>query len=663
MHPLHRALEHFQQRDFDGAIRILKSFLLRNPGNFDALNLMGVVQAERGDKAAALGFFEKAVRIKPENLDALSNLAKAQNECGMYAAALATYDKLIERGAGNHIIAMDRGVALTRLTRFGEAMAHYDMAVQFAPDYAPAWGNRAHLLNELGRYDEALENASRALELDPDHAEALAIRGYALSSLKRYDEANVAFEQSLALKDDIPYLLGNLLHNRMLICKWGDKEHELAELVERVASAGQPSTPFALLPTPLPAAQIGKCTREFMAYRFPYEPMPWSPPRYGHERIRLGYFSADFHADHPVAIVMARVIELHDRNRFEVIGFSLNLDKETALSPRLKKGFDRMHEVGHLGGFEALELMRSQELDIAIDLNGHTNGGRHEFFLERIAPIQVNYLGYPGTIGAKFMDYMVADARALPEADRPNFAESIAYLPHCFFPAPGEFPPPDAGPPSALPGLRAAAGLPEKGFVFCCFNNSFKIEPDVFAIWMRLLGAVEGSVLWLPSHGASTVENLRREAAKRGVAPERLVFAPRLPERADHLRRVGLADLFLDTFYYNAHTTACDALAAGVPVLTCYGKTFAGRVAASLLHAVGLPELVAQSHAEYAEKALHLATHPQALLALKAKLAQNRTGYPLFDTPRMVRHLEAAYRAMHERHGAGSAPEHIFVTD
>jgi protein O-GlcNAc transferase len=661
-HAIPRALQHYERGDFDRAIGLLKSFLLRQPANVDALNLLGVVHAERGDKAAALGFFEKAVRIDPASIEVLSNLAKAQNETGRFAAALETYDNLIARGAANHLVVMDKGLALMHLGRLGEAMAHFDKAIELEPDYPPAWHNRAHLLADLNRYEEALENTGRALVLRPDYAEALAIRGYSLSGLKRHEDACVALERSLELKEDIPYLFGYLLHARMLICNWGARKHEFAEWIQRAASVELPSLPFALLPTPLSPAQIKQSTQVFLAHRFPYSPAPWSAPRYAHARIRLGYFSSDFNDVHPVGLVMPRLIELHDRNRFEVFGFSLSEDTRTRISPRLEKSFDRLIEVGHLAGTQALDFIRNQEIDIAIDLNGHTQGGRPELFLERVAPIQVNYLGYPGTLGAGLADYIVADARVIPEADRPHFAESVAYLPHSYFPAPAEFSSVDAA-PSTLQALRAAAGLPEQGFVFCCFNNSFKIEPDVFAVWMQLLSRVAGSVLWLSAHGAGAVKNLRREAAKRGVAAERLVFAPRLPERADHLRRIGLADLFLDTFYYNAHTTACDALGAGVPVLTCYGETFAGRAAASLLHAVGLPELVAHSHVDYEEKAGQLATQPDLLSALRAKLAKNRAACPLFDTPLLVRHLESAYGKMFERHSVGLAPEHIFVTD
>ena len=662
-HAIPRALQHLENRDLDRATGLLKSFLLRQPANSDALNLLGVVHAERGDRAAAIALFERALRIDPGSIEALSNLAKARAESWNFGAALAAYDELIARGAADHVIVMDRGVALMHLGRLGEAMAHFDKAVELAPDYAPAWQNRALLLVDLNRYDEALENSGRALELRPGYAEALAIRGYTLSGLKRYEEACVALERAFALKQNIPYVCGVLLHTRLLICDWGSRKDEFAELVYRAAAVETPSVPFALLATPLSAAQIRQCTQTYLAFKLPYSPVPWSAPNYRHERIRVGYFSSDFYDIHPVGLAMARLIELHDRDRFEVLGVSFSQDKQTPISPRLAKSFDRLLEIGHLAGAQALDFIRRQEIDIAVDLSGHTQGGRPELFLERVAPVQVNYLGYPGTLGAGLMDYIVADARVIPEADRRHFAESVAYLPHSYFPAHGLSQPPDPPGSSSREALKAGAGLPGQGFVFCCFNNSYKIEPAVFGIWMRLLRRVEGSVLWLSAHSEAAVENLRREAARRGVAPERLIFAPRLPERADHLRRVRLADLFLDTFYYNAHTTACDALAAGVPVLTCYGETFAGRVASSLLHAVGLPELVAHSHADYEEKAWLLATQPERLSALKAKLEKNRASHPLFDTTGLVRHLESAYGQMFERHRAGTAPGHIFVTD
>ncbi|MBY0510423.1 MAG: hypothetical protein K2P94_09740, partial [Rhodospirillaceae bacterium] len=378
---------------------------------------------------------------------------------------------------------------------------------------------------------------------------------------------------------------------------------------------------------------------------------PAAPAFPRHGKIRIGYYSADFYA-HATSYLMAGLFELHDRTAFEITAFSFGPDTQDAMQHRVTAAFDRFIDVRATSDAGVAALSRELRIDIAVDLKGYTQGDRMNIFAERAAPVQANFLGYPGTVGAPWMDYIIADAVVLPEAHRAHYAEKVVTLPGSYQVNDGR------RVISARVFTRAELGLPEDGFIFCCFNHSAKILPDVFDIWMRILRSVPGSVLWLLKDYAPAADNLRKEAEKRGVDGARLVFAPRLP-LADHLARLRAADLFLDTLPYNAHTTCSDALWAGVPVLTRKGAAFAGRVAASLLTAVGLPELIVATAAEYERLAVTLAADSNRLAQLRRKLAANRATAPLFDTPRFARHLEEAYARMHARHHAGLPPDHI----
>jgi protein O-GlcNAc transferase len=374
----------------------------------------------------------------------------------------------------------------------------------------------------------------------------------------------------------------------------------------------------------------------------------WRGERYRHERIRVAYLSADLH-EHATAYLMAELFERHDRERFEVTAVSWGPQVASPMRTRLQQAFEHFVDVRGRGDVEVAHWLREQEIDIAVDLKGYTFDARLGILAQRPVPVQVNYLGYPGTLAAPYIDYLIADAVVIPPEARMHYAEQVVWLPDSYQVNDRQ------RVIAARTPSRGELGLPERGIVFCSFNNNYKLTPEVFALWMRLLQQVEGSVLWLLEGNAAVAANLRREAQVRGIAPERLVFAPRAP-LPEHLARQRTADLFLDTLPCNAHTTASDALWAGLPLVTCLGATFAGRVAASLLTAVGLPELITPSLAEYEALALRLATDPEALAAVKAKLARNRDTYPLFDSDRTRRHLEAAYVTMWERYQRGEAP-------
>jgi predicted O-linked N-acetylglucosamine transferase (SPINDLY family) len=400
------------------------------------------------------------------------------------------------------------------------------------------------------------------------------------------------------------------------------------------------------------AAEIYAADEDSPAAHLSLDPSPMHPKVQG--KIRLGYFSADFR-EHPVALLMAETFELHDRTRFELIGFSFGADAKDAVRNRVVSSFDQFLEVGEKTDAEIAALARELGIDIAVDLGGDTKDARIGIFAHRAAPVQVSYLGYPGTMGAPYLDYLLADKTVCPERNQLHYTEKLAYLPHCFMPHDSK------QEIAAKLFTRQEFGLPQDGFVFCCFNHHYKINPAVFDVWMRLLTKVTGSVLWL-SDGSQTVkDNLRKEASARGVDPLRLVFASRMNSLAEHLSRYRLADLFLDTLPYNAHATACDALWAGVPVLTCAGESFASRVAASLLTSIDMPELITSSLDDYEALALKLASYPAELALLTQKLAHNRCNTPLFDSVLRTQNIEHAYTAMYERALEGKPPENISV--
>jgi protein O-GlcNAc transferase len=538
------------------------------------------------------------------------------------------------------------GRTLSDLHRYREAIACYDRATALAPDYAANWIDRARAMSAAGRRAASLPYIERALSLDPEDAQAWTRYAYVLSDLQRYAEASEASDRALALDPDNIAAARIGIHALLFVCDWQRRE-TIKRRIDNGLKAGRLIiTPFINLAMSESEAENLALARLWAKTVPPSAKPLWRGERYRHDKIRIAYISTDFRDTLSVNAI-AGCFEGHDKTRFEITGISLNPDDGSDTRRRIVSAFDHFVEAQAMSDAQVATLLRDCEIDIAIDLNGYAGDKRTEIVAARPAPLQVNYAGYAGTTAMPFIDYIIADRIVIPEEHHVYYSEKVVYLPHTFFPTDrkrriAEYTP-----------TRTEAGLPETGFIFACHNTAYKITPEVFEIWMRLLRAVEGSVLWLSSTIDAAVVNLRREAAARRVAPERLVFGPRVPKREDHLGRLRLADLFLDTLPYNAHTTACDALWVGLPVLTCAGATYAGRVAASLLYAVGLPELVTASLVEYEELALVLARAPKGLAAIKEKLKRNRDTEPLFDTRRFTRDLERAYTIMWERQQRG----------
>ncbi|MFG1422365.1 O-linked N-acetylglucosamine transferase, SPINDLY family protein [Roseixanthobacter liquoris] len=623
-----------------------------------ALGLMVRARAARqaGDGAGAEALYRQALALDPKQADAWLGLAAALVAKGDPRAARETLLAALARGVlvAEHL--GQQAIAAYHEGRDGDALALLDAACAAKPGLAALHADRGLVLFEMRRLAEAVAAFNAALAADPAHVEAYINLGSICAEGRQVQQAIQFFRQALRLRPDDPVALYGLSIQRRHACEWRGGAAEEAQLTRVLERTGARTGPFMRLAARVPAAEHLRAARVW-AQGVRVKAQDILPPvhevRAPGRRIRVGYLSRDLFA-HATAFLAVEAFERHDRARFETFAYSYGPDDGSPMRRRLVDAFDHFVEVGDLSNAEAARRIRADGIDILVDLKGYTFGCRTEILALRPAPVQVNFLGYPGTMGAPFMDYIVGDSFVTPLEAAPLYDEKIVQLP-------GTYQPNDSRRAiAAQVPARAACGLPERGFVFCCFNNTYKITPDIFAVWMRLLAAVPGSVLWLFEANDVARDNLHYEAGALGVDPGRIVFAPRA-EPAEHLARHRHADLVLDTLPYNAHTTASDALWAGVPLVTCAGESFASRVAGSLLHAVGLPELVTHTLAEYETLALALARDPQRLADLRARLAANRADADLFDATRYVRGLEAAYERMHALRCAGKAPQAISI--
>jgi protein O-GlcNAc transferase len=537
--------------------------------------------------------------------------------------------------------------------RWEDAQSVMARAIEINPHAPDAQFLRGAALQKLERHEEAVACFNRTLALNPALVEARLNRAASLYRLRRYEEAGDDYDRILELAPDYPFARGNRLFCRLQCCDWRALESEAAALTAAMRAGRRVIAPFDAKALSLSADDELTCARIWASDQHGGPTAPSLPRRHrAYSPIRVAYVSADFR-EGPLATLMTGVFARHNRKRIEPIGVSLAADDGSAMRRRFEQAFAHFIDVGAKSDSAIASLLRQMEIDIAVDLMGYTEGGRPGIFKQRPAPIQVGYLGYPGTTGGDWLDYLIADRVVVPEEQRRSFAERIVYLPGTFLPR-------DTSVVPSVTVTRASEGLPDEGFVFACFNNAYKINPEMFDIWMRLLLAVEGSVLWLPENKRA-MDNLAREAEARGVPRARLVFAPFRKSPDEHLARLRLADLFLDTLPYNAHTTASDALWAGLPVLTCIGQTFAGRVGASLLQSLEIPELITHSLGDYETVALRLALDETALRAIRDRLERHRTTRATFDEERCARDLETAYLMMSERYQRGENPASFAV--
>ncbi len=580
----------------------------------------------------ALNSYKNALKINSNYADALNGIGRIYHIKKEYYQAIEYYDKAI---------------AFDNLKEYLFAIDNYYQALKYKPDYFEAYNNLGNTYKELKRYDEALAAYDRAIQLKPDYHEPYNGLGNILTELKRYDEALAAYDRAIQLKpDNDNFNYGAYLHTKSLICNWNNFDQELDILLNKIKSDEIVTTPFALLSLADNPEIQKKASEIFIKERYPLDNSLGAIKKYPkHQRIRLGYFSADFHR-HATMFLMAELFELHDKEKFELYAFSFGPKTSDPWQSRAKQSFDQFIDVRFKSDIEVAAISRSLEIDIAIDLKGFTKDSRTGIFSYRAAPIQINYLGYPGTMAASYIDYLIADSALIDAYNREYFSEKIIYLPNCYQVNLSKR---DLSNKSFF---KKELGISEDSFVFCSFNNSYKINPKIFSIWIKILKQVKSSILLIMLENDSAKINLIKESKARGINSNRLIFVNRLPIE-EHLKRIQLADLFLDTFPCNAHTTASDVLYAGVPLLTLRGKSFASRVAASLLKAIGVPELISLSQAEYERLAIELANDPKKLGIIKNKIIEGVKSSSLFNTKEFARDIESGYLKVYDAYQKG----------
>jgi protein O-GlcNAc transferase len=684
---IHSAVKLHKSGQWLAAEEMYRALLSQNPENFDASHLLGILFLQNGKIDEAISQITAALRIRPDSAEAFSNLGNAYSDLGAFEKALEQYetaiklkpdfaDAYVNRGnalrslkRGHESIKsfdaalsihperadafLGRGTTLRQLKRHDEALKDFDRAIALSPLNATAYNNRANTLKELKRFNEALVSFDKALSCNPDFSDAWVNRGNLLKDMRCLPEARDSYARALLLKRASNLAKGQHLHAKMLLSDWQDYTRLCEDLRRHVNHDENVTTPFTLLALPSSASEQLKCAKNYARHIHPRAGALWQGEIYAHEKIRVAYLSADYH-EHATSYLMAGLFEEHDKNKFELTAISFGKPDASPMRKRLEKAFDHFIDVTRHSDHEVAQLIRDRHIDIAIDLKGFTQDARTDIFAWRPAPVQVNYIGYPGTMGAPYIDYIIADPVLIPRDIADDFSEKIAYLPDTY-----QVNDSRRATAAAAPS-RTELGLPEKAFVFCSFNNNYKITPDVFDVWMNLLRKTENSVLWLLEANAGVAGNMHAEAEKRGISRNRIIFAPKMMLE-HHLARHVHADLFLDTIPCNAHTTASDALWAGLPVLTCMGQTFASRVAGSLLLAAGMPELITHSLGDYEILALQLAQDRQRLAAIREKLSKNIRSSALYDTARYARHLESAYLEMIRKQRAGQPPATFHV--
>lgn len=675
------ALSHHQRGDLHQAGRLYGEILQRAPHCYDALHLLGIATTDGGDPEAGIPWLRAALAVDASHAAAHHNLARALlatgdlesarrsveratflnpgdaaswtllanvlQQTGRLDAAVVSYEHSIALDPAQPEVHNNLAAALRGLRRTQHALQSADRALALRPDYAKALNNRGLALLDQHRGTAAVNAFRRALSVEPQFAEALHNLGTALMQLRRFDDAGDVFARLVALAADFPHARGNLLHARLCCCDWTDVEPMMHSVSDAVARGAPADVPLSYLAVTDSAALQLQCASLYTDAFFPArEAQARRPRRPG--RIRVAYLSGDF-GEHAVTYLLARVFERHDSALFETVALSWDRRGEGPLRARVESAFSRFIDITDMSDPQAAALIHELDVDILVDLCGHTRGHRTGLLARRPGAVRVNYLGLPATMGAPYMDYLIADRFLIPAAQTVHYSEQVVWLPETFQPRDDSR--------KAVPevGTRIEHGLPEYGLVLCCFNSNFKFNPLCFDVWMRLMKAVPPAVLWLVASGPDAERNLRREADARGVDPQRLVFAAQGPYET-YLARYAHADLFLDCAPYNGGTTVSDALSMGVPVLTCTGNSFAARMAGSLLMNLGLAELVTYSLADYESTALALALDPPRLSSLRHRLQQSRAGHAFFDSDRYVKHLETAFRIMWDRHAAGLPP-------
>jgi predicted O-linked N-acetylglucosamine transferase (SPINDLY family) len=652
------ANQSFQTQNYENAQPLLKKVLEIHPKHSRANELLAYIIGNLGNPQGSHELLKIACEDQNCTPEALYYLGSSYLSLDSPHEAIQFLSESLKKG-GNFFEGLhDLATAQALANQEKEAVVNFKRAAELNPQSPEVFYNLGKVYDTLKEYTEAIRLYDIAIKLCPDFAQAHFNKATALADLGLHELAIVEYKYAQKLMPDMELLKGNLIHAKMKICDWENIKNNIRELNEAVKNTNHlVAEPFSMISISNSEALNLKVASNFTNAKFSEKELGKKTQEYKNkkDKIHIGYFSADLH-NHATALLMAEFFESHDKNRFYTIAFSFGPAANDHMRNRLKIAFDEFIEVQDKSDEDIANLSQNLGIDIAIDLKGYTQHGRPKIFAYRAAPIQISYLGYPGTIGASYIDYIIADPTVIPTTNREFYTEKIIYLPNCY----------QANDSKRVISdrvfSRSEMDLPDTGFVFCCFNQNYKITPDIFDAWAKILHEVDDSVLWLLEDSATAVENLKKEALARDINPRRLVFANRM-QLPEHLARHQLADLFLDTLPYNAHTTASDALWAGLPVLTCIGETFPGRVAASLLKAIGLPELIATSQVDYVEIAINLASDPQRLKSIRNKLSENRLKTPLFNSTLFAKQIEAGYQKAYDRHHDGLPPDHIFIDE
>jgi len=645
----------YNQGQLAAVVEQAQALTAQYPDAFSIWNILGAAAAQTGQTDKAVNALKRVIDINPDLAEAYNNLGNALKEQNKLDEAITSYSKALSLKPNYGEAYNNMGVALKEQGKLDEAIAFYNKALSLKPDYSEAYNNMGNALKEQGKLDEAIAFYNKALSLKPNYGEAYNNLGVALKEQGKLDEAIVSYNKALSLKPDHAQARAQKLHQQANICDWDKVKDDLPFLAD-LGIHGEAVPPFSLIALEDDPYRQRLCSENYAKKKFLRKATHnFVAPNQKPKRLRIGYFSADF-KEHPVSYLMAKVIETHDRDCFEVYGYSIGRAKDDEMKRRLVKAFDVFREVQSLGDHDVALLARQDEIDIAVDLMGYTTDSRAGIFSLRAAPVQINYLGFPGTIGADFMDYIIADQNLIPNESQKYYTEKPIYLPHHYQAQDNTLQISDLTP------SKSELGLPSDGFIFCAINNAYKITPSEFNIWMRLLQNVDGSVLWLLESNKWVKANLIKEACKRGIPSERLVFAQRVPHEK-YLAQFRKADLYLDTFNYNAGATASNALWAGLPVLTKLGKGYTARMAGSLIASVGLSELITNNETEYEKLALELATNPEKLASIKQKLEINRLSKPLFNTELFTKHLEDGYQRAYQQYFEGKKAAAIYVPE
>ena len=633
---IERALDFHKNGQINKALNLYLEIIKTEENNPQLLFLLGTACVQLEKTEQGINYLERSLSIKPDNASAHSNLGNALKNLNRYEEALTSFDKAINLNPNFADAYSNRGVILQEMRRYDEALQSYDKAIRINPNHFFSHGNRGITLKDLNRYDEALNSYDRAIEINPNFIEAYNNKGNALKDLKRYEEALYNYRKVFDLKPEYEYNLGRVLHFSMIICDWSNY-NKLNEKIntdlEKKIKVMEPFSFLGISDNPEHAKNVAEIfVKNKVTKNLKVEPIT---KKYNHKKPRIGYFSGDFH-DHPVLQLMMDVFKNHDKTKFDIFGFSYGAKKNDKWRIEVIKYFNQFKDIHKVSDKEVLDITRNLELDIAIDLSGLTGNPRSGLFSSRVAPIQINYLGYPGTIGADYMDYIIADEIIIPKENFKHYFEKVLYLPDCYQPNM------ECRDISKKEFKRSDFGLPERAFIYCSFNNNYKITPDIFEIWMKILNNVHNSVLWILKSNEKATLNLKKEAEIKGINPDRIVLADHL-SNDEHLKRIELADLFLDTFPYNAHTTASDAARMGTPIITLKGNSFQSRVGASILNCIAMNDLVTNNKKDYQNLAIELGTNPEKFDKLKKSFKNSVKTSSLFDSNKFTKNLEDLY--------------------